>query len=156
MPYTPFHLGPGLMFGLIFSSYFDIPTLIVASLAPDIESFIGIVLQLSYPWFGWFHSLPGSIVAVIVVTVAMYALSYTTLFKQKSSFQKILLSSIFGVYFHLLLDFPIHSLLDAGVPQVEVSALFIPFSIPITPIGLAIYSFCIISFPVSYIIYKRR
>ncbi len=37
MPLTPFHLGPDLFFGLLFFSYVDFPTFLVANVIVDIE-----------------------------------------------------------------------------------------------------------------------
>ena len=65
--------------------------------------------------------------------------------QQESSFRKILFTSSVGVYLHLFLDWPLHMLLDLGIVPVEL-----------TPIGLVMYAFCVFSFFVGVILYKRR
>ena len=98
MPFTLFHLGPALMIGLFFFSYLDFPTFIIANLVPDIEPAISVVFQLFYPWYGWFHSLEGSTVAIFVTAVVLYfgkgyASKLLRVFKLKqiSSFKKFFL-----------------------------------------------------------------
>ena len=152
MPWTPFHLGPALMLGLLLFSYLDLPTLLVASVAPDIEPAIATALQLSHSRYGWFHTLEGAAIASVVVGVVMYsAKGYTSKLasmlklKQNSSFKKILLTSFLGVYSHILLDMPLHTLYDLRVPNIEL-----------TPVGLATYSFCVVSFLVGLVLYKHR
>ncbi len=116
MPFTPFHIGPGLGFGLLFSKYFDIAALLVASVAVDIEPFSILLFNLNYPLHGFFHSfLGGTLIAVLVSAAAYYLRDATRkimdVFRlgQRSSFKKILWSSIFGVYLHILLDAPLYA-----------------------------------------------
>ena len=144
------------MLGLLFYSYLDFPTFLVASIAPDIESIIGTIFRLSYSWYGWFHTLEGATVALILVTIVMnfgqeYSGKVLRAFKlqqQKVSFMKILLTSFIGVSLHLVLDTPLHQLVDQGVSSW--------LSIALTPIGLTVYGFCIFSLLVGLILYKSR
>ncbi len=65
MPFTPYHLGPALFLGLIFLSFIDFPTFLVASVIVDVEPFLVLILNLNYPLHGFFHSfLGGTLVAV--------------------------------------------------------------------------------------------
>jgi hypothetical protein len=156
MPLTPFHFGPALMLGLFFYSYLDFPTLLVASVAPDIESFIGTLFRLTYSWYGWFHTLEGAIIAVILVAISMhFGKKYTQkvllqlkLPFQKVSFKKFFLTSFVGVTIHLLLDAPLHQLIDHGYSSW--------LSIALTPIGLSIYGFCIVSLFVGGLMLDKR
>ncbi len=116
MPFTPFHLGPGLGTGMLFSKYFDIAALLVASVAVDIEPFFVLLLNLNYPLHGFFHSFLGGTIIAVLVSAAIYCLRDTTrkimdTFRlgQISSFKKILWSSIFGVFLHILLDAPLYA-----------------------------------------------
>ncbi len=72
MPFTPFHFGPALLFSLLFLSCLDLPTMIVASIAVDVEPALALIFNLSYPWYGWFHSLEGSIVAASIVIILIH------------------------------------------------------------------------------------
>ena len=49
MPFTPYHLGPGLFVGLLFLSFIDFPTFLVASVIVDVEPFMVLALNLNYP-----------------------------------------------------------------------------------------------------------
>ena len=37
MPFTSYHLGPGLMIGLLFINIIDFPTFLIASIIVDIK-----------------------------------------------------------------------------------------------------------------------
>jgi len=116
MPLTPFHLGPALLLGLIFFRYLDFPTFLVANVIIDIEPILVVLLNLNYPLHGFFHSLLGGTIIVFLLAWFMNKIRGTLspflmFFKleQKSSFGKILLSSISGIYIHILLDSRIHA-----------------------------------------------
>ena len=112
MPFTPFHLGPALLFGLALSVAFDLPTLLVASVIPDVEPFYVMYFHVSdYPLHGFFHSYLGSSILALLVVFIFYPLRgllsrIMVVFRiqQKSSFKKILFTSFVGVYFHVFLD----------------------------------------------------
>jgi hypothetical protein len=111
LPLTPYHLGPASAVGIIFRKYFDIPTLLVSSVAIDVEPFTVIIFNLDYPLHGFLHNFMfGSLVAIAAAFV-MYALgsrvrAIMALFhlEQKSPLKMILWSSFFGVYSHICLD----------------------------------------------------
>ena len=46
MPFTPFHLGPGLLLGLLLLSYVDLPTFLLASVIVDVEPFLALYFNL--------------------------------------------------------------------------------------------------------------
>jgi len=55
VPFTPFHLGPALFFGLALSVAFYLPSLLVASVTPDVEPFYVMYFRVSgYPLHGFF------------------------------------------------------------------------------------------------------
>lgn len=111
MPFTPYHLGPGLFFGVVFLSFLDLPTFLIASVIVDIEPFLVLYLHLSTPVHGFFHSfLGGTIIALILTGVMFFIRKYLTpvmaFFKleQERSFLKILFASLLGIYIHILFD----------------------------------------------------
>lgn len=115
MPLTPFHLGPGLLIGLLLFSYIDFATFLVASVIVDVEPLVVIIFDLDYPLHGFFHSfLGGTIVAFLLAAVMSKVreslsplLSFFKL-EQKSTFKNILLASLSGIYIHILLDSWMH------------------------------------------------
>ena len=112
MPFTPFHVGPALFFGLAFSLAFDLSTLLVASVVPDVEPFCVMYFNLSEcPLHGFFHSYVGSSILAVLVAAVVYPIRsllnrVTAAFRisQKFSFKKALFTSFVGVYFHVFLD----------------------------------------------------
>jgi hypothetical protein len=111
MPFTPFHFGPALFMGLIFLSFIDFPTFLVASVIVDIEPFLVVTLSLDYPLHGFFHSLLGGTLVAIPLALLMLkirnkltpSLSFFEI-EQKISFPRILVASLSGIFIHILLD----------------------------------------------------
>lgn len=56
MPFTPFHFGPSLGFGLPLKKYVHVPTFAVANVILDVEPFLALVLGLNYPLHGYVHT----------------------------------------------------------------------------------------------------
>jgi len=115
MPFTPFHLGPGLFISLIFLSFIDIPTFLIASVIIDVEPFVVLIFHLNYPLHGFFHSFLGGFIVAVLLSMIMtkirrYFTHLLTFFKieQAISFKKILFSSICAIFLHILLDSPIY------------------------------------------------
>lgn len=111
MPFTPYHLGPGLLVGLLLLSFIDFPTFLIASVIVDVEPFLVLTLNLNYPLHGFFHSLLGGTLVAFLLTLAMYPirerlsplLSFFKL-EQQVSFKRILVAALSGIYIHILLD----------------------------------------------------
>jgi membrane-bound metal-dependent hydrolase YbcI (DUF457 family) len=115
MPFTPFHLGPGLLISLTFLSFIDIPTFLITSVIIDFEPFLVLILYLNYPLHGFFHSFLGGFIVAVLLSMVMskirrYFTPLLTFFKieQSISFKKILFSSICAIFLHILLDSPIY------------------------------------------------
>ena len=111
MPFTPYHFGPASFLGLLFFSFIDFPTFIIASIIVDIEPFLVLALNIDYPLHGFFHSLLGGTLMAIPLAMMMLKIrdkisSSLSFFKleQKISFRKIVVASLSGIYIHILLD----------------------------------------------------
>jgi len=162
VPFTPFHLGPALLFGLAFSSTFDLLTLLIASVIPDVEPFFILLFDLSGPSHGFFHSYVGSSILAVLVAVVVYllmdALANVMLkfqVSQKSSFEKILFTSFVGAYFHVFLDSLLYREMNPLYPlQGNPFVGMMPTHIA----DGAIYGFCSISFilGIGLYLYKIR
>jgi membrane-bound metal-dependent hydrolase YbcI (DUF457 family) len=156
MPFTPFHFGPSSWIGLILFKIFDFSTLLISSVIVDIEPFCVLFLNLDYPLHGFFHSfLGGSIMAVLLAIILYYLKDkikkIMAIFKlaQDSSFNKILWTSFFGVYFHLLLDAFLYKDMKPFYP-LENNPFLGLFS------SQQIYLFCGLSFLVGILFYLVR
>lgn len=153
MPFTPFHLGPSSWIGLLLFKIFDFPTLLVASVVVDVEPFCVLFFGLSYPLHGFFHSFLGGSILAVFTAIVLYLLKsrikkIMAIFKlaQDSSFKKILWTSFFGVYFHLLLDSFLYREMKPFYPF-EGNPLLGLFS------SQQIYLFCGLSFLVGILVY---
>ena len=160
MPFTPFHLGPALLFGLTFPPIFDLLTLMIASVIPDVEPFCVLLFNLSAPSHGFFHSYLGASILAVLVAAIVYSfrdilanimLKFHVL--QKSSFKKILLTSFAGAYFHVFLDSLLYSEMKPLYPlQGNLFVGVIPFYIAYG----VVYGFCSISFIFGVILYVYK
>lgn len=114
MPFTPFHIGPALLVGLLLFRYLDFPVFLFANLIPDFgELFFLPFVGHDDPLLshGFFHSFFGATATGLVTTVVIYSVrswlnKILAIFRlqQESSFVKILYTSLIGVYAHILLD----------------------------------------------------
>ncbi len=153
MPFTPYHWGPSSWIGLILFKIFDFPTLLIASVIVDIEPFCVLVFNLNYPLHGFFHSfLGGSIIAVLTSLVMYFSknnikkLMAAFKLEQDSSYKKILWTSFFGVYFHILLDSPLYRNIKPFYPM-EINPFYGLVS------SQQIYLFCSLSFLIGVLFY---
>ena len=115
MPFTPFHLGPALFFGLILLRYVNFPTFIASSIVLDIEGLLVLLLNLDYPLHGFFHSFLGGSVVAVFLAFLMVRMNgriqrIVSPFKlgQKYSGKNIWLASFAGVFLHIVLDAPLY------------------------------------------------
>lgn len=155
MPFTPFHLGPALVIGIILIYYLDFPTLQVASVILDIEPFFVLLLDLNYPLHGFFHSFLGGAIVILPLSLLMFKIRpllnpIMNFFKikQNPSFVKILVASAIGIYLHLLLDAPLYSDMKPFFPL-----SFNPFLNTSDLVADTIYLFCGYCFLVAIILY---
>jgi len=159
VPFTPFHFGPALLFGLAFFSTFDLLTLLIASVIPDVEPFCILLFDLSWPSHGFFHSYVGSSILAVLVAVVVYLLrdlltSVVLKFQvsQKSSFEKILFTSFVGVYFHVFLDSLLYHRMNPLYPLQGNSFVGLIPDIA----DMAVYGFCSVSFILGIILYLYK
>ena len=156
MPFTPFHLGPALLFGLLLFPHLDLPTFLVSNVIVDLEPFLILFLGLPGPLHGPFHSYTlGTLVALgtALLMVLMQPLTrpIMSLFRlrQESSPKKVLITAVLGLYLHLTLDAFLYPEIRIFYPLVGNPLL-----------GLVsmytVYQFCIISFLPSLILYLYR
>ncbi len=148
MPFTPFHLGPALFFGLLFFRYVNPATFLIASVVVDVEPFFVLFLGLDYPLHGFFHSLPGgSIVAVILSFLMVFVLKPG----QNISTKSIWLASFAGICLHILLDSTLYTDIKPFYPS-----SFNPFYSRSMFIGFGVYAVCVLMFFAGFLVYVYR
>jgi membrane-bound metal-dependent hydrolase YbcI (DUF457 family) len=156
MPLTPFHLGPALLFGLLLFSYLDLPTFLVSNVILDIEPFLILYLGLPGPLHGSFHSYTLGILvalgtALVMLLVKPIIRPVVSLFRlrQESPFQKIFVTALLGICFHVTLDAFLY-------PEIR---LFYPLQFnPLLDLASSgsVYLFCSLSFLPGLILYVYR
>jgi membrane-bound metal-dependent hydrolase YbcI (DUF457 family) len=159
VPFTPFHWGPALLFGLVFSSVFDLSTLLIASVIPDLEPLCVYLFRLRGELHGFFHSYLGS--SSLAILVALLAYLFRNLLEkimkfqvsQESSFKKILFTSFVGVYSHVLLDSFLYGEMAPfyplkGNPLVGTTSLYATYTL--------VYGFCSVCFVLGILLYFTK
>ena len=158
MPFTPFHWGPALLFGLVFLGYLDLPTLLLSSVIVDVEPLLFLTLNLQYPLHGYLHTFLGGTILAFVLALAMSRvrgsleplMSFLKL-PQKTSFKRVVSASLFGIYLHILLDSPLYSDIRPFYP-LELNPLLGRGMFG----GFDIYTFCVLSFIGAAVVYATR
>jgi len=158
MPFTPFHLGPGLLVGLLLFRFLDFPTFLLASVVVDLEPFLVMLLGLDYPLHGFFHSFLGGSIAAFALALAMLKLRPSISgvvsllrLKQSVSSRGIWAASLLGVYLHVLLDSPLYPEMKPFYPLAAnpllSSSMFI---------GFQVYALCTICLVIGVFLYAYR
>jgi len=158
MPFTPFHLGPALFFGMLLFAFIDFPTFLTANVIVDLEPFLVVFLGLDYPLHGFFHSFAGGTIIAIFLAFLMFRFSgiFSGVMKffrleQEVSLKRVMTTSLAGVYFHILLDSPLYPDIKPLYP-LDVN----PFFSSDMVISIYIYMFCIFSLLAGTMIYVIR
>ncbi len=104
MPFPLYHLGPSAFFGLTFRKWLDVPVLVLANIVVDAE-----VLLNHHHWLA--HTLLGGAAVGAIWGIAAHPLRH---FFEKimqmlhipyqTSFWKMAVSGILGVWLHVVLD----------------------------------------------------
>jgi len=159
MPFTPFHLGPAMLFGFKYEKKLDLMSLAFASVVLDIEPALNIIIEKG-DMHGFFHSFAG---ATIVGTIMVLLLSFLNptvnrlrkMFRiEQNSSLKTTASAVFlGVYLHVFLD----SFLYPEIKPFYPSAFNPMFNQGFLIISyLVVYLFCAVTLIMAFFMYKRR
>ena len=155
MPFTPLHLGPALAVGLPLRRVLHLPTLLVASVAVDVEPLLVVALGLSYPLHGYLHTLPAAVAYGLLLGYAMALLEgrlgplYRALLleeKAPAGRGPFLAAGVAGTVSHVLLDSPLYSDIQPLYP-LGANPFFAPH------LASAVYGFCALSFLAGTLFY---
>ncbi len=138
MPFTPFHFGPALAFGLPLRKYLHVPTFIVANVILDVEPLIGMFFPSSYPLHGYLHTFllafaVGLLLAFVMVSLEGFMRDFYVTFKLETN--KVLpkksffAAGVFGTCLHVLFDSFLYS---------EMIPFFPLSSNPLLSLGLSL------------------
>lgn len=156
MPFTPFHLGPGTLAGILLLRCLDLPTLTVASVVLDLEPLLVIITGANYPLHGFFHTFLGGTVVALALSFVMFRFSECTAriakafgISQTPSPRSVTVASFLGVYSHLLLDSPLYADMEPFFP-IASNPLFFP------QISGMIYASCVVAFLLGVAAYAAK
>jgi membrane-bound metal-dependent hydrolase YbcI (DUF457 family) len=111
MPFTPYHLGPSGFVGLTLRKWIDVPVFVLANVVVDVEVLVARLLGAGWPIHRYAHTLLLGTAVGIIWAVAAYPLR--NLFKRlmqtlripyQTSFRKMLVSGVLGVWLHVVID----------------------------------------------------
>lgn len=155
MPFTPFHLGPALLFGLVFFCYLDFPTFLVANVILDLEPFMILVLGLDLPLHGFFHSFLGGTIVSLLLAFAMMRtgkfLKPLLVFfhlEQTYHLKSVYAAALSGVYLHIILDARLYTDIKPFYPF-TANPLFSGSIFA----GFEVYTFCVLSALAGVVLY---
>lgn len=111
MPYTPYHFGPSGFIGLALRRWLDIPVFVLANVIVDLEVLFITHIGLGYPIHRYFHTLLiGAAAGILWATIAwplrnLFKMIMQTLrIPYQTSFLKMLISGVLGVWLHVVID----------------------------------------------------
>lgn len=121
MPVTPYHLGPGLFFGVLLNRFVDLFSFLLGNVILDLEPGVLILLNwgkpyLSYSHHRFFHTILGALALCLIFTLILNRfkkriygfLKKLRLAKKIPSFGKIFFSLFLGTLTHLFFDSLMH------------------------------------------------
>jgi len=145
MPFTPFHFGPALGFGLPFRRLFHAPTFILANVIVDVEPFLVLFLGLRYPLHGYLHTFLLAFFAGLALGCVIFFLErilhplYKLFLLEADgnlNLRSFMVAGILGTMLHVLLDSPLYDDILPFYP-LATNPLYNP------AITLEVYSFCV-------------
>jgi len=155
MPFTPFHLGPGLFVAMLLFPLIDVVVILIASVIVDVEPAYYLFTH-GYVYHGFLHSFVGCSIVAVMLSLIAYPLRRVYLkiletfgLRQKTSFRKILISSLVGTNLHVLLDGFLYPEMNPFYP-ISGNPLLNMLS------EATVYPICIITFILGATIYVAR
>jgi membrane-bound metal-dependent hydrolase YbcI (DUF457 family) len=145
VPFTPFHFGPAIGFGLPLRKYLHVPTFIVANVIVDVEPLLVLVLGLNYPLHGYLHTFIFASLTGLALGYVLFSFdrllhpiykAMKLVVVNKQSFKSYMAAGVLGATFHVLLDSPLYRDIKPLYPFTHN-----PFYNPNLSSG--VYSFCV-------------
>lgn len=155
MPFTPFHLGPGILLALLFVKRLDFPTFVAASVIIDWRAALVFLGFWSGPRHAWVHTYLGATLMAILLggaTVYLRPLIDDQLKEmkivQKFTPRKIFLSAFAGTFLHVTIDAMHHPLMQPFMP-LDIKPLYglaTTFELRIVTFSMLLLSFLVYIF----------
>ncbi len=131
MPFTPYHFGPSGFIGLTLRKWLDIPVFVLANVIVDVEVLVVRLLDAGWPIHRYIHTLLIGAAAGIAWVIVAYPMR--NLFKKimqillipyQTSFLKMLVSGILGVWLHVVIDSIYHRDVSLFWPNRKLRPLY--------------------------------
>jgi hypothetical protein len=156
MPFTPFHLGPALLIGMLLFPWVSIASILISSIIVDIEPACVLFMGIGGPLHGPLHSYLGATMMSFGTTLVIYPfrkpiVTILSWFRidQDASLRLIFLTALLWTYSHIFLDSFLYSEMNPFLPL-----LGNPFY------GLVdsgtVYLWCSVSFIMGLVLYVYR
>lgn len=145
MPFTPFHFGLALGFGLPLRKYMHAPTFILANVILDVEPFLVLFYGLRYPLHGYLHTFFLAFFVGLVLGFTMFFLErflhpiYRAFLLEsngKLNLKSFVGAGVLGTTLHVLLDSPLYDDIRLFYP-LTINPMYNP------ALSLEVYSFCV-------------
>lgn len=157
MPFTPYHLGPGMAFKAVLPEKFSLMVYGWSQVVMDIQPLIAIASGEAV-WHGWTHTLAGAAGLGLVAAasgkyLAEWGVRLITLGRRKIQirWKAALLSSLIGSFSHILIDGFLHHDMQPFWPILSVNPL-LAFGVSFEEMQL----FCLVCGAIGIIIYLLR
>lgn len=133
MPFTPFHIGPGLVIKGLIPHQFSLSMFTMANVLMDIEPAYR-MWRVEMPLHGWTHTLPGA----LLITACSVLLGRLAITKVWRFYQQLIdetqqpfhmtwlqawMSALIGTGSHLLLDAVMHEDMHPFAPLTDANPL---------------------------------
>lgn len=156
MPFTPFHLGPALLFGIVLFRWFDFPTFLIANVIVDSRAALVFFGYLDGRLHGPLHTFVFGIVLALILSASIYGvkpvlnriLAFFQL-EQARAWRPVVAAAITGVFLHIWLDSMLYTDIRPFYPT-----SFNPFLGLLSP--FVVYGLCVLAFVLGVIAYGGR
>lgn len=155
MPNTILHFGPNSYIAFLWRKYIDYPAFIIINVFINFESYLVILFRFKYPIHGYLHtflisSLVGALVAALLYSLRSILRKGMRFLRlgYETDFRKILISSLFGAWLHILLDAPVYAEMQPFFP-IKGNPWYLGINEALSNI------FCAVFFIPAFILYRR-
>ncbi|MHC4654970.1 MAG: metal-dependent hydrolase [Planctomycetota bacterium] len=159
MPFTPYHFGPSGFIGLALRKWLDIPVFVLANVIVDLE----VLLGHGYPIHRYFHTLLiGAAAGILWATVAyplrnLFKMIMQTLrIPYQTSFLKMLISGVLGVWLHVVIDSIYHRDVRVFWPDKARPLYMLITRQQLEALCLAFFIAAIVLWGLTAILYSKR
>jgi hypothetical protein len=146
MPFTPFHIGPAVLFGVVLFRRLDFPTVLVASVIVDLRATLIFVGAFSGRLHGPLHTFVGGTALALGCAIGVYSVSPALNrlcaplgLAQSRTWRTIVPAALGGVWVHIVLDAILYTDIQPFVPA-AINPLYGLLSVG------TVYGLCIVAF----------